>query len=374
MTDAKSKKKAKAKATAKGRAESEASTIKIAFVVNEVATEQDNYTTIRLARKAVARGHEVALIGLGDFIYDWEDGICAMATVSKISQFKDDTTYLAHLQDPALERSRIILSQFDILMLRSDPAAELTTRNWAPSSGLLFAQLASLEDTIVLNDPKQLTDAVNKTYFQGFPESVRPATSITREPDEIARFLDAHDGKGVIKPLQGSGGQGVFLIDEDNRQNLNQIVEAVIRDGYAIVQEYLPAAKQGDLRMITLNGRPLKVADTYACMHRFSQTDDHRSNISAGGGVEMADPSDTALQIAEIVGPKLIDDGMYLTGLDIAGDKMMELNVDTPGGINFMEDLSGVDFSGAIVDDLERKVRLQRQYGGALTNRQLAVL
>ncbi len=65
---------------------------------------------------------------------------------------------------------------------------------------------------------------------------------------------------------------------------------------------------------------------------------------------------------------------MYLTGLDIAGDRMMELNVDTPGGVNFMDDLSGVDFSGAIVDDLERKVRLQRQYGGTLTNRQLAVL
>ncbi len=370
MTDAKPKKKAKTKVSA----ESGASTIKIAFVVNDVATEQDDYTTVRLARKAVARGHELALIGLGDFIYDWEDGICAMATVSRISRFKDDTTYLAHLQDSALERSRIMLSQYDILMLRSDPAAELTTRNWAPSSGLLFAQIASLGSTIVLNDPNQLTDAVNKTYFQGFPEAVRPATSITREPDEIARFLDAHDGKGVIKPLQGSGGQGVFLIDEDNRQNLNQIVEAVIRDGYAIVQEYLPAAKNGDLRMITLNGRPLKVDDTYACIHRFSQTEDHRSNISAGGGVEMVVPDETALRIAEIVGPKLIDDGMYFAGLDIAGDKMMEVNVDTPGALNFIDDLSGIDFSGVVISDLERKVRLRRQYGGTLTNRQLAVI
>ncbi|MHB9878091.1 ATP-grasp domain-containing protein [Pacificimonas sp. ICDLI1SI03] len=349
-------------------------TIKIAFVVNEVATEKDDFTTIRLARKAVARGHEVALIGLGDFIYDWQDGICAMATVSKVAEFDDDKTYLAHLQDPEMERTRIRLAEYDILMLRSDPAEELIPRSWAPSSSLLFAQLASLNDTIVLNDPKHLTDAVNKTYFQGFPEAVRAATTITREPAEIARFLDAHSGKGVIKPLQGSGGQGVFLINKKNRENLNQIVEAVIRDGYAIVQEYLPAAKDGDLRMITLNGRPLKVDGTYACLHRFSETDDHRSNISAGGSVEMVTPDETALRIAEIIGPKLIDDGMYLTGLDIAGDKMMELNVDTPGGINFIEDLSGVDFSGAIVDDLERKVRLQRQYGGTLSNRQLAVI
>lgn len=348
--------------------------IKLAFVVNEVATEQENYSTIRLARRAAARGHEVAFIGLGDFIYDWEDGICAMAILSKVKEFKDDTVYLAHLQDTELERTRIVLSDWDVLMLRSDPAEELVSRSWAPTSGLLFAQLASLERTIVLNDPRHLTDAVNKTYFQGFPESVRPATTITREPDEVRRFLDEHGGKGVIKPLQGSGGQGVFLIDKKNRQNLNQITEAVIRDGYAIVQEYLPAAKKGDLRMITLNGRPLKVENTYASLHRFSQSEDHRSNISAGGEVEMMAPDENALAIAEIVGPKLIDDGMYLAGLDIVGDKMIELNVDTPGGISFLDDLSGVDFSGAIIDDLARKVRLQRQYGGALSNRQLAVI
>lgn len=348
--------------------------IAIAFVVNDVATEKDDYSTIRLARRAVARGHRVALIGLGDFIYDWQDGICAMATISKVAEFDDDTAYLAHLQDPEKKRERIKLADYDILMLRGDPAEELTTRSWAPSSSLLFAQLASLGDTIVLNDPKNLTDAVNKTYFQFFPEAVRPSTTITRENAEVHRFLEAHGGKGVIKPLQGSGGQGVFIIDDDNRQNLNQIIEAVTRDGYAIVQEYLPAAAQGDLRMITLNGRPLKVDGTYACIHRFSQTEDHRSNISAGGGMEMSVPDAAALRIAEIVGPKLIDDGMYFAGLDIAGDKMMEVNVDTPGALNFIDDLSGIDFSGVVISDLERKVRLRRQYGGTLTNRQLAVI
>lgn len=348
--------------------------IAIAFVVNDVATELDVYSTIRLARKAAARGHAVALIGLGDFIYDWQDGICAMATVSKVAEFEDDTAYLAHLQDPEKARERIRLAEYDIVMLRSDPAEELITRSWAPSSSLLFAQLAALGDTIVLNDPQRLTDAVNKTYFQFFPEDVRPETSITREAAEVHRFLEAHGGKGVIKPLQGSGGQGVFVIDDGNRQNLNQIIEAVTRDGYAIVQEYLPAAANGDLRLITLNGRPLKVEDTYACLHRFSQTEDHRSNISAGGGMELAVPDAAALRIAEIVGPKLIDDGMYFAGLDIAGDRMMEVNVDTPGALNFIDDLSGIDFSGAVISDLERKVRLQRQYGGRLTNRQLAVI
>jgi glutathione synthase len=348
--------------------------IRIGFVVNDVATEKDDYTTIRLARKAAARGHDVALVGIGDFIYDWRGTICAMATIAKKTRFKNDKNFLAHLQADDARRERIELEKYDILMLRSDPAEELGKRSWAPSSSLLFAQIAADHGVIVLNDPKHLTDAVNKTYFQGFPEEIRPATTITREPEEIVAFLKAHDDKGVIKPLQGSGGQGVFLIDEDNRQNLNQIMEAVIRDGYAIVQEYLPAASKGDLRMITLNGRPLEVDGQYACLHRFSETDDPRSNISAGGSVELVKPDSVAMKVAEIVGPKLIDDGMYLTGLDIAGDKMMEINVDTPGGLNYLEDLSGVNFSGAILNDLERKVRLQRQYGGTLSNRQLAVL
>ncbi len=348
--------------------------IKLAFAVNRVATEQDNYTTIRLARKASGRGHDVALIGLGDFICDADNRICAMASVAKVGRYKNDTSYLAHLQDKGHEKTRIALADYDILMLRSDPAVEMGQRDWAPSSGLLFAQLAADQGTIVLNDPRHLTNAVNKTYFQGFPEAVRPATCITREADEIGEFLKAHGGDGVIKPLQGSGGQGVFIINEENRQNLNQIIEAVTRDGYAIVQEYLPAAAKGDLRMITLNGRPLKVAGTYACLHRYIQTEDHRSNISAGGAADLVEPTEAALRLAEMVGPKLIDDGMYLAGLDIAGDKMMEVNVDTPGGINFMDDAAKVDFSGAIVDDLERKVRLQKQYAGTLSNRQLAVL
>lgn len=348
--------------------------MKLAFVINDLATEQSNYTTIRLSRIASARGHTVALIGLGDFIYDPEGEICAMATLVGKTKFEKDEAFLEEIQTKR-ERERICLADYDILMLRSDPAQEMGTRDWAPAAGLLFSQIAAKSGTIVLNDPKHLTDAVNKTYFQHFPESVRPKTLITREPEEVKRFVDAQKGgKAVIKPLQGSGGQGVFIIDKKSGRNMNQIIEAVTRDGYAIVQEYLAKAKDGDIRMITLNGRPLKVGDTYACLHRFSQTEDHRSNISAGGGVEMIEPDEDMLKVAELAGPKLIEDGMYLCGLDIVGDKMMEINVDTPGGINFLEDLSGVDFCGAILDDLERKVRLKEQYGGSLNNLQLAVL
>ncbi|NLB57884.1 MAG: glutathione synthase, partial [Gammaproteobacteria bacterium] len=245
---------------------------------------------------------------------------------------------------------------------------------WASNSALLFAQLVTRRGVIVLNDPANLTNASNKTYFQHFPEEVRPATCITCQADEIKSFIAAHDGRGVIKPLQGSGGQGVFVVDGHSGANLNQMIEAVIRDGYAIAQEYLPRAADGDLRLLTLNGRPLQVDGQYACIRRYNDSGDARSNISAGGKFELVTPDADALRAAEIVAPKLMRDGMYFAGLDIVGDKLMEVNVDTPGGINMAEDLAGVDFSGHIIADLERKVRLRRQYNGILSNLELAML
>src|SRR5690606_37151757 len=230
---------------------------------------------------------------------------------------------------------------FCSLLLRRPPGSTLfpyttlfRSRPWAPNSALLFAQLVVARGVIVLNDPTHLTDASNKTYFQHFPEDVRPVTCISRDADEIKAFIAAQGGRGVIKPLQGSGGQGVFVVNDDGGANVNQMIDAVIRDGYAIAQQYLPKAADGDLRLLTLNGRPLQVDGRYACFRRYNDSGDARSNISAGGKIELVEPDEDALRLAELVAPKLIHDGMYLAGLDIVGDKLMEVNVDTSGGIN----------------------------------------
>ena len=348
--------------------------LRLGFVVNDVATEKDNYTTIRLARTATRLGHEVALIGLDGFIYDANDTVRAHAHVPRGGDYADDAALLAEIQAEDADTERINVEELDVLMLRSDPAEEVEDRPWASTSALLFAQLVTRRGVIVLNDPAKLTNASNKTYFQHFPEEVRPATCITCQADEIKAFIAAHDGRGVIKPLQGSGGQGVFVVDGHSGANLNQMIEAVIRDGYAIAQEYLPRAADGDLRLLTLNGRPLQVDGKYACIRRYNDSGDARSNISAGGKFELVTPDADALRAAEIVAPKLMRDGMYFAGLDIVGDKLMEVNVDTPGGINMVEELTGVDFSSHIIADFARKVRLREQYGGILANHELAIM
>ena len=346
--------------------------MKLAFVINDIATEKDNYTTIRLARRGVEEGHDIALISLADITYEADGNLTAMAYRPSSENYADDTEILADLQSEDADCSRYVLSEADVLMLRADPADEVVERPWAHASGLLFAQLVADQGVIVLNDPRRLTDASNKTYFQQYPEAIRPRTCITRDADAIRAFIDAEGGCAVIKPLQGSGGEGVFVIDETSGSNINQMIEATIRFGYAIVQEYLPAAADGDLRLLTLNGRPLRVDGTYACFRRYNDSGDARSNITAGGKVEMAEPDEDALRIASIAAPKLIGDGMYLAGLDIVGDKMMEINVDTPGGIGQAEDLTGVDFSGVVLRDLERKVMLREQYRGSSSNNELS--
>ena len=340
--------------------------MKLVFMINDVMTEKENFTTIRLARRALREGHDVSLVPLVDLTYEADESVSGTAAVPTGRDHEDDAALLADIQGDGAERRRIALTDADVLMLRMDPADELPARPWAHASGLLFAQLAARRGVIVLNDPFKLTDASNKTYFQQYPAALRPRTCISRDPAAILAFIESEGGRAVIKPLQGSGGRGVFVISEHSGANVNQMIEATLEGGYAIVQEYLPEAANGDLRFLTLNGRPLRVDGTYACFRRYNETDDARSNISAGGSIEMAEPDETVLRVAEIAGPKLVRDGMYLAGLDIVGDKMMEVNVDTPGGINMAEDLTGKDFSGAIIRDLEHKVRVRRHYGGSL--------
>jgi glutathione synthase len=201
---------------------------------------------------------------------------------------------------------------------------------------------------------------------------VRPDTCITRDTASIRQFIEEHDGSAVIKPLQGSGGQNVFLVRPDDDANVNQMIEAVTRDGYAIIQEYLPDARNGDLRLLVLNGRALEVDGKFAAFRRVGQDGDARSNVKAGGRIEAAEPDDRALALVDMVRPKLVHDGMHLVGLDIVGDKLMEINVFSAGGLGVAQELTGVNFCDCIIADLERKMRSRTLYGRRLTNAELA--
>jgi glutathione synthase len=348
--------------------------MRIGFVVNTIETELPNYTTTRLAMAAVNRGHEAWLIGTGDLALDPDDFVRARARSAPKGKYKSLEAFLDAVRNPKTKPERITVDDLDVLMLRNDPAEDIGRRSWAQMAGIMFGRAALRRGVIVLNDPTALALAANKMYFQLFPEEVRPATLITRDRDEIKNFAKEHGGDVVIKPLQGSGGQGVFLVRKNDMGNLNQMVEAVSRDGYVIAQEYLPDAADGDMRLFVMNGLPLKYKGKFAAFRRNRSGDDIRSNIHAGGKKAQAIVDERALRIVEIVRPKLVADGMFLVGLDIVGDKLMEINVFSPGGLGSAQSYEGVNFATAVIEAMERKVQYMGFYQRNFNNIDMATL
>ena len=128
------------------------------------------------------------------------------------------------------------------------------------------------------------------------------------------------------------------------------------------------------MRLFIVNGRPLRVGRKYAAFRRVRSGDDMRSNIHAGGNKAVAEVDAAALQIAEIVRPKLVQDGMFLVGLDIVGDKLMEINVFSPGGLGSAQQFTQVNFSSHVIQAIERKVQYKHFYGRNFDNVDMCTL
>lgn len=361
--------------------------MKIAFVINQTHKEDAAFTTTLLAFKALLRGHSIYYIGLADFVYLDETRVAAHARVvhpdAWIGAWPDEVnpepgkwgsvrtaaqrTAAARAKDPRLEgprklietirttsKERILLADLDVLWLRFDPVPDMINRPWASTMGLQFAQLAQRLGVRVLNDPGTLITAENKLYLENFPADLRPRTLVTRNYADVRQFFDEQDQHIILKPLKGSGGKNVFLVNRRESHNLKQIVEVICRDGYVIAQEYLPEAQYGDIRFFMINGRPLEVDGKYASIHRVQPKGEIRSNIHQGSEPRAAEITPAMLTTVSRISEQLRRDGMYFVGLDLIGEKIMEINVFSPGGIGHASLLNGIDYAAAILEDLER--------------------
>lgn len=343
--------------------------MRIGIVTNVMDSGEAGSTTYRVAASAVSAGNEVWVMSTGNFACNPDD------TVAGNARTVPDGHYTSHKLLETLNGKRavnrwITLEDLDVLLLRSNPSVQLA---WAQSAGIHFGRLAMRHGVIVLNDPNGLAKAMNKLYLQTFPEAVRPRTLVARNRERIQAFLD-ETGTIIIKPLQGSGGKGVFIVRRDEEHNLGDIINAVSRDGYVVAQEYLAAAAEGDTRLFLMNGIPLQERGKYAAFRRIRTGDDIRSNIHAGGRLRRAELNGTMLRLAEIVRPRLVEDGMFLVGLDIVGDKLMEINVFSPGGLGSAQSFEKVDFCGAVLAALERKVQYMKFYRRNFSNVEMATL
>jgi len=172
----------------------------------------------------------------------------------------------------------------------------------------------------------------------------------------------------------GSQGRNVFLVNPEDLPNLEQMIDTVLEHGYVIAQEFLPDVVKGDIRLFMLNGDILQYEGVYAAFKRVPKEGTIRTNIHAGGKFERAEINQRIIEIAKEVSPKLRQDGIFFAGLDIVGDKLLEVNVFSPGGIDKVKILEGIDFAPLIVQAIERKVFYKELYEGNFSNIELNIL
>jgi glutathione synthase len=339
--------------------------MRVCFVVNSVRTQRPTYTTLHLAFSAYRRGHDVAFASVDAFSQGEGPDIVAEVARPKPGRLRDPAAYAKALTGPDAVREDARMVDFDVIFLRNNPnagAADGDTFNPALDFGRRLKQLGVL----VVNDPDGLSRAGSKMYLAGFPVELRPKTVITRSVERVRAFLRELDGPAIIKPLSGFGGNNVFYVARGQSMNVQQMISTVRREGYVTVQEYLPAVTKGDKRVLLLDGAPLRIGSTVAAYKRMRPKDDIRNNMHVGGSRRRTDFSEGEQRICELLRPRLVADGLYFVGVDLVGDKILEINVFAPGGIANINQLYDIDVGAAVIRDLERKVELRGVYREAI--------
>jgi glutathione synthase len=238
---------------------------------------------------------------------------------------------------------RVELAEFDVVLLRQDPPFDLA---YIATTHLLERIQPK---TLVVNDPANVRDAPEKIFVTLFPD-LMPPTLVTRDLDEIRRFRTDH-GDIVMKPLYGCGGAAVFRLarEDDNFGSLYDLFAAMFKEPW-VVQLYLPAVKQGDKRIILVDG------EFAGAVNRVPQADDLRSNMVRGGAAEATDLTAREREICARLGPALRERGLLFVGIDVIDGYLTEINVTSPTGIRAVKRLGGPDIAAAIWSKIEKRI------------------
>jgi glutathione synthase len=292
----------------------------------------DKDTTFAFLRAAQRRGH-TALHCTGKDVYIDAGDVWARSRALTVSDAAPHFTF-GKVAD-------VRLADVECVLIRKDPPFD---------SEYLYVTLM-LEKlrgrTLVVNDPRGLRDANEKLYTLHFARHM-PRTLVTTDRDRIHRFV-AEVGTGVVKPLDGAGGSGVMVVAPGDR-NARSIVDSITREGtaHAMVQEYLPAVRAGDKRVLLLEGEIL------GAINRIPREDDVRSNIHAGGRVEATEVTAEERAIVADLAPRLAADGLVFVGLDFIGGRLTEVNVTSPTGIQELSRHRGKDAADDVIAWIER--------------------
>jgi glutathione synthase len=308
-----------------------------------VIVDQD--TSFALMLEAQSRGHRVDHCLQRDLYLD-RGKLSARVRRARMQHVREQPIVLSEPED-------VCLHEADAVFVRTDPPFD-SDYLWCT---LMLDRVKA--DTLVVNDPHGLRQANEKLYACYFPE-LMPRTLVTSDKARVKRFLDEVGGKAVIKPLGGAGGEGVLTLSAGDF-NLNAIIELSTLNGrrLAMAQEFLPSVREGDKRILVLEGKPL------GAILRVPQDDDVRSNIHAGGSVVKAEIAAQERQIVATLAPRLAQDGLHFVGIDVIGGKLTEINVTSPTGIQQMSRLDGVNYCARVIAWVEHRVIREERDGPA---------
>ena len=282
-------------------------------------------TGFAMMMQAQKRGYEIYYMEMDDL--SLRQGK-SYATAAKAQVF-NNTEKWYELE----EKTTIALADLDVILMRKDPPFD-TEYIYAT----YILERAEQEGTLIINKPQSLRDANEKLFTAWFSEHT-PDTLVTRSQAQIRAFLAEHKDI-ILKPLDGMGGASIFRIKEDDA-NIGVICETLTEHGsrFAMVQNYIPEIKQGDKRVLVVDGEVIPY-----CLARIPQNGETRPL------------SESDLKIAQAVAPTLKEKGLVFVGLDIIGDKLTEINVTAPTCVREIEAAYDISITGILFDAIERKL------------------
>jgi glutathione synthase len=313
-------------------------------------------STIRLIHEAATRGHRVSIIHSNEMAIRrtivWST--CHILTNINIPE---DIAEFYH--EATFKKELLALKDHDALFLRDNPPLDNHLLNFLDTVE---------EDVFIVNSISGLRKANNKIYPATLAslhdddiadKRLIPLTTVSRNREYLKERIEAYENdRFIMKPMDGFGGSGVILLDKssnNSKHNINSLIDFYINAGkgnnFIILQEFIETDLPGDIRVIMLNGKPI------GSMRRVPAKDDHRSNVHAGGHCVMHKLNDKEIRICKVLGPTLVEDGLYLAGIDLMGGKLIEVNVCSPGGLVEINEGENINTQGMIIDFVEKSVK-----------------
>jgi glutathione synthase len=324
--------------------------VKFAYVIDPIAKLDPGHdSSVALMEAAQALGHEVWITEASSLsVADGKAWAIAQPVSLQPVQLGEGRWIAPSDWFQVGDRVLLRLDEMDAVFMRTDPPVAVPY--------LYATYILDYVDpgkTLVINSPAGIRDANEKMYALQFTQAI-PTTIVSQDKQVIRDFVE-QQGTAVLKPLGGKAGEGILLIEAGDR-NFNSLIEISTQGKQPImVQAYLPAAKEGDKRIILLNGEPI------GAVNRIPTGKEFRGNMAVGGRAAQVEITDRDRQICTQVAPALKRDGLYFVGIDIIGGYLTEVNVTSPTGIREIDRLDGVCLGKEVMEWVVRQVQQMRK-------------